>query len=174
MAEINSKTATTKRGVKGIIKKSTRVDLTPMVDLGFLLITFFVFTTTLSKPTVLKLDVPFPEGNTHIAASAVLTVMLEAGNRIAYYEGKPENNPPLLETDYTPGGIRKMIQLKKDAVQRAMGSADQSVLIIKPTDAASFKNFVDMTDEISINGIKHYFIDEVNEADRKCFPGHFN
>ena len=80
---------------KRINKKNTRVDLTPMVDVGFLLITFFVFTTQLSQPTAMNLNTPYDQVDTkdEICESCVLTLFLQADNTIQYYEGMPESNP---------------------------------------------------------------------------------
>ena len=55
---------------------------------------------------------------------------------------------------------------KKKKVALARGNENQFVLIIKPTETSSFKNFVDITDEVTINNIKHYYIDEVTVAEK--------
>jgi biopolymer transport protein ExbD len=79
-------------GVKKAKKLSTRIDMTPMVDLGFLLITFFIFTTTMSSPTTLKLNVPKEtdkeEEQNKAKESGALTIMLGKGNNVYYYEGQ--------------------------------------------------------------------------------------
>src|SRR5579872_6478254 len=77
-------------GVKKGKKLSTRVDLTPMVDLGFLLITFFIFTTTMSQPTTLHLHLPKDVPNDQrqpAKESQVITFLLGKKDMVYYYEG---------------------------------------------------------------------------------------
>ena len=150
-------------------RKNTRVDLTPMVDLGFLLITFFVFTTQLSLPTTLHLNMPDDkaEPGDIVCSSCVLTVILQAGNTIQYYEGMPESNPVIRNTSFTNNGIRNIILQKKKQVKKLKGNADDFVLIVKSADGSTFQNFVDIVDEVAINNVKHYYLDEINQADRQ-------
>src|SRR5262249_31264869 len=78
-------------GVKKAKKLSTRVDMTPMVDLGFLLITFFIFTATLSSPTTMNLNMPKDtkkEDETKVKQSGALTILLGKDNEVFYYEGE--------------------------------------------------------------------------------------
>ncbi len=163
MAEIITNTTSKQTGVKRLIKKSTKVDLTPMVDLGFLLITFFVFTTTMAKPTVMNVVVPNDKDsaiNDPICNSCVLTVLLDKNNTIKYFEGE-EKTGILKETNFSEEGIRKILIEKKKAVKKVRGNGDEMVLIIKPLPTSTFQNFVDITDEVTINGIKKYYIDDV-------------
>lgn len=171
MAEIEKAKSGNRNKKFAFIKKNTKVDLTPMVDLGFLLITFFVFTTTLSLPTVMSLNMPFdkvPPGDP-ICESCVLTILLAKDNVVKYYEGMAENNPVIKETTFDNNGIRDIIVQKRKAVQKLKGTADDFVMIIKPTDESNFQNFVDIIDEVAINNVKHYYTAEINDSypDRK-------
>jgi len=168
MAEIETKRSAEKK--KRFNKKSTRVDLTPMVDLGFLLITFFVFTTTLNEAKAMDLVMPYDKVrdiNDDVCESCGLTVMLDKDNRIKYYEGAAESNPPVKETGFASDEIRTVLMQKKADVEKIRGSGDQFILIIKPSAASNFKNFVDITDEVTICQIKKYYVDEIKEADKK-------
>ncbi|MEI9958107.1 MAG: biopolymer transporter ExbD [Ferruginibacter sp.] len=169
MADIQTTAAKHSNG-KRMNKKSTRVDLTPMVDLGFLLLTFFVFTTSMSKPTAMNLIAPNDKDtsvNNPVCETCALTVMLDKDDKIFYYEGMPGNNAVVKETAFTTDGIRKVLLAKLAAVKAVKGTADDMVLIIKPGAESAFKNFVDMADEVTINNIKHYFIDEMNDTDKQ-------
>jgi biopolymer transport protein ExbD len=167
MGEIETKRSAEQK--KRFNKKSTRVDLTPMVDLGFLLITFFVFTSVLAKPMVMQIDMPYDKGpvTDDVCESCVLTVLLDKDNSIKYYEGDAGNNPPVKETGYAPDEIRKILMDKKEAVKKVRGDADQFILIIKSGPGSNFKNFVDITDEIAICLIRRYYTDELKEADKR-------
>lgn len=113
MAEIEGGGGGKKKGGKPHGKKlSTRVDFTPMVDLGFLLITFFMLTTSLNKPKTMELNMPVKEGdNTPIPVSQTVTVLLTDKNQIMYYFSDPVTLDPMTPqiTDYSAGGIRPML-----------------------------------------------------------------
>jgi biopolymer transport protein ExbD len=102
---------------KGRVKKmSTRVDFTPMVDLGFLLITFFMLATTLNKPQTMEIAMPSKEklaeaDQQKIKASRAVTILLGKDNKVFYYEGTRENDidPVLNQTDFSPKGIRQFL-----------------------------------------------------------------
>ncbi len=138
-------------GVKKGKKLSTRVDLTPMCDLGFLLITFFIFTTTLAEPTSMNLAMPKdtkdPNLENKVKESGSLTLMLGKGNVIYYYFG---NDPTKMQTTGYKD-VRKVILDKKKSTP-----ADDLYIIIKPDKDATYKNAVDVLDEMTINDIKRY------------------
>lgn len=167
MAEIQTNQQGRKK--QSFHKKNTRVDLTPMVDLGFLLITFFVFTTTMSTPKAMELLMPYDKQpvTDDVCESCVLTVLLAKDNRIKYYEGAAENHPPVKETGFAPEQIREVLMQKKAAVEKVRGSADQFILIIKASPESNFKNFVDITDEVAICQVKKYYVDELKQADKE-------
>src|ERR1700733_2243624 len=113
MAELDTSGGGGKKspGVKKSKKLSTRVDLTPMVDLGFLLITFFMYTTTLAKPKTMEINMPYKdpklkvEDQNKLKASVALTVLLSKNSRIYYYEGIGDDaqKPPELKATTRKG-----------------------------------------------------------------------
>jgi biopolymer transport protein ExbD len=138
-------------GVKKSKKLSTRVDLTPMVDLGFLLITFFIFTTTMSQPTAMPLNLPKdvqkPEDQNKVKESAVLTLMLGKNDHVYYYEGLDATK--IQSTTFK--AVRDIIIDKKRRT-----NPEDFVVIIKPTQDATYKNVVDIVDEMKIDDVKRF------------------
>jgi biopolymer transport protein ExbD len=150
-------------GVKKSKKLSTRVDLTPMVDLGFLLITFFIFTTTMSQPTAMKLFLPKdtdkPEEQNKVKASGALTLLLGKNDQIYYYEGELAPDASNFKTTSFKD-IRKVIIDKK----RATDEKD-FVVVIKPDNDATYKNTVDILDEMTINDVKRYAMVDISPVE---------
>ena len=113
-----------KKGKKTKQKKhTTRVDLTPMVDLAFLLITFFMLTTSMLKPQSMDLSVPSKnkveeEDQNKVKASQAITIILGKENKVYYYFGTQINgvDPEVVETDYSSQGVRKMLMQKNAEV----------------------------------------------------------
>ncbi len=138
-------------GVKKSPKKSTRVDLTPMVDLGFLLITFFIFTTTMSQPTAMRLflpkDVKNPDEQNKAKESAVITLMLGKDDKIYYYEGADPSK--FQQTDFK--AVRAVLLDKKNRTD-----PKDFVVVIKPSADATYKNTINALDEMTIDGISRY------------------
>jgi biopolymer transport protein ExbD len=136
--------------VKKTGKRSTRVDLTPMVDLGFLLITFFIFTTAMSKPTGLKIYLPqsVPDNlRMNIPESGALTILLAGKGQIYYYEG---DDPHLMQI-VSNSTLRDIILSKKKR-----SGPEKFMVIIKPGKDSDFHTLVKVLDEMSISDVKHY------------------
>lgn len=165
MAEITPKTTDKrKRGItRATGKLSTRVDLTPMVDLGFLLITFFIFTTTMSNPTAMGLvlpdERPDPGREMHQYESGALTIIPTANNRFFYYEGILEPaGRNFVSTDLK--GIRNAIIRKK-----SVADPSKLLVIIKPDESTNYGSMVKVLDEMTINMIKKYVLISSLNAD---------
>jgi len=165
MAELEQKQSGKKGKKKGRKKMSTRIDLTPMVDLGFLLVTFFMMTTTFSKPQTMEINMPvkpkeevIEEEQNAVKASKALTLIIDGENKIFWYQGLPgEENLPV-ETNFSADGIRKVL------VEKNMTIAEM-VVLIKPTDEANYKNVVDILDEMNISNIKRYALVDITPLD---------
>ena len=140
-------------------KLSTRVDLTPMVDLGFLLITFFIFTTSMSDPKTLKLILPDDKTRipNKIEDEAVLQLVLGKEDEIFYYYGDDLQN---LHPTFYGRRLRDIIIEKRKTVEQRFGSPKEFMLIIKPTSESTIKNFVSVLDEVLINEVAKYVITE--------------
>lgn len=167
MADFSPSTQSQGKGKRKSKKLSTRVDLTPMVDLGFLLITFFIFSTSMSEPKSLRLNLPddtsTPQPIT-AARSATLQLVLDANDQVWYYHGNAADE--MQKTSYG-NELRRIIVEKKKFVDRIFKKKDEMVLIIKPTKGSSVKNIVGIMDEVLINDLKRYVITEPANEDLK-------
>jgi biopolymer transport protein ExbD len=161
------------KGKKVRSKKSNPgVDLTAMVDLAFLLITFFMLTTTLSKPQSMPLampdksEQPDKKDNTPIPEERMMTILIGKDNRILWYMGRFDAPTiPPTEASFGKNGIRKdllkNVQVGKAYAQRE-GKPDQGLVVnIKASDSASYKNLVDILDEMAITDPQLYAIGDI-------------
>ena len=159
-------------GVKKAKKLSTRVDMTPMVDLGFLLITFFIFTTTMSTPSTMKLFMPKDEKDkdkqTEVKESGALTIMLGKNNGVYYYEGQLKEDGSNFKSSTFKEIRDVIINKKKDVIERgkALGYPKDTldkdfVVVIKPNSEATYKNTVDMLDEMTINQVHRFALIDI-------------
>lgn len=171
-------------------KKILRVDFTPMVDMNMLLITFFMFCTTLSIPQVMDIAMPANEGSQPIPGSKSVTVILGEQDKVYYYAGLAdyEDYTSLKETDYL--GLRKMLlernnivaskilELKQKFYRKEIDDQSFRALIsetkrskeginvvIKATKDSNYKNLVDALDEMQICGVDKYAIIDLEDGD---------
>ena len=146
-----------------------RIDMTPMVDLGFLLITFFVFTTTISSPSVTDLYMPKDTFDTikqaKLPEGLALTFLLTKNNRVFYYNGAWDEafeTGFVFETNFSyMNGIGEVIRHKQKIIEASGKYSDGRrglMLLIKPGDGATYKNVIDALDEVLINDVKKYAI----------------
>jgi biopolymer transport protein ExbD len=153
-------------------KLSTKVDLTPMVDLGFLLITFFIITTTWSKPKVAKLYLPANGEGTEVGDKAVLTLLAGKDNKIFYYQGNLQealHDGLFGITDYSfKNGIGEIIRQKQMLMDKNYkGGRKELTILIKPSADASYQNVIELLDETIINVISKYALVDIADDDKK-------
>ena len=165
MAEIQAEAGrkTKRAGVSSARKLSTRVDLTPMVDLGFLLITFFIFTTTLSEPKAMGFRLPADGPPTNVGNSTTLSIIPTLNNEILYFHGQLSDaiqNKRVGKTGFQPSeGIGDLIREKRQTLT-AVNKLNDFTVLIYPDKTASYKNIVDIMDEMLINAVPVYCLSD--------------
>lgn len=167
MAELDTSSGGGKKGGKVRSKKaSTRIDLTAMVDLAFLLITFFILTTTLAKPKAMDVTMPDKEEkNTDqlpVPASRTMTLLLGANNKLEWFVGEPGKSAPTPDT-YGKNGIRKALIEEGKRIQAESGK--YMIVIIKPSDKANYKNLVDALDEMKITAVQSFAVGDISPGE---------
>lgn len=158
MAELNT----------GGKKATPRIDMTPMVDLMFLLVTFFILTTSISTPQAMDIAKPdkddnMPENKLALKATKTMTVLLGKNDKVAWYMGEAGKSAPTIES---------FSQIENSIVENrkkadASGVAGEFTVLVKPTSGSTFKNFVDMMDELEILKVKSRQIDDDNILDNE-------
>lgn len=168
MANISEPQAarTRPRSAAKLKRHSNRPDMTPMVDLGFLLIAFFVMTTEMSKPAATRLNMP-KESNEKpppLRESTALTFLI-GGEKMYYYIGgykAAKERNEIYETNFSvKDGIGKIIRERQDWLKKSNitpDGRDGLVFLIKPGPNSSYQQVVDALDETLINGVKRYMI----------------
>jgi biopolymer transport protein ExbD len=184
-----------KGGKKRAKKQSTRIDMTPMVDLAFLLLTFFVLTATFSKPKSMELTFPAPPEKPDDSPPIKngITFLLSKDNRIFYYEGEfkstdSEKGPKtqLSELNFSKESLRKYLleknkvmqgQVKdliekhdkgqlpdttfKRLVRERKADKNTPTFLIKTDDKATYKNVIDIIDELNYNVVGKYVMVDI-------------
>jgi biopolymer transport protein ExbD len=163
MAELNS--TPEKSGNKPRAKKpNLKVDLTAMVDLAFLLITFFMLTTTLSKPKAMEVNMPVGDEPGPVAESRTMTICLGKNNQAMYYLGTADK--PILAatlTNYSNSGLRKAIFETRKYVKQTTGKS--MIVIIKPAQSSIYENLVNTLDEMKITDVQQFAIADIAPKD---------
>ncbi|WP_298120433.1 biopolymer transporter ExbD [Flavobacterium sp.] len=171
MAELNTGDGGGKKGGGKVRskKQNSKVDLTAMVDLAFLLITFFMLTTSLSKPQSMDLGLPDKDDNDSTEVKTdqrrTVTVILGDNDKIKWFHGlleTPEPNGKPQTIGYGKEGIRSVLLPRVKSIVEVTGDKEKGmIVIIKPTKKSTYKNLVDILDEMAICKVPTYAI--VNE-----------
>ena len=144
-------------------EKDIDIDMNPMVDLAFLLLTFFMLTTTFNTPQVMEIVMPVKpnkdaiEQEQPIKESKALSLVLGPNDELYWYRGITDAE--LQQINYTEDGIRKLLLTQKEQIQ-------DMVILIKPHPKSVFKNLVDILDELNFTNSTRYAIDEFREFDQ--------
>jgi biopolymer transport protein ExbD len=146
-----------------------------MVDLGFLLISFFIFTTEISKPAATKLYMPHNGDPISVAGSKSLTILIKNHDEIFYYSGDYEkalSNNQILRTSYNEmTGLGHIIRQQQQELEGRKINKQELVVPIKPGKECSYKNVVYVLDEMLISNVSKYAITELEQDEITFLEG---
>lgn len=149
---------------------SLRVDLTPMVDLGFILICFFLYTTTITKYKVVKINMPYQpaKASTAFTDTSTITLIPIKGHKVLYYSGMlgEKDLIPISKTNLNDLLPKKKNQLK-ELPDTYSERAHQLQVIIKPHESCTYEDVVDLIDAMQIHAVSIYTIADLNEEELK-------
>jgi biopolymer transport protein ExbD len=154
-------------------KGAPHVDMTPMVDLGFLLITFFMLATTFSKPKTMEILKPAkndkPDDAPPLKKSRSLSILLGERDKVYFYVASDEDlakgNLKVDSADFSSKGVRGAIRNRQSEVAQQYTSKDSLIVLIKAMPTAKYKNMVDILDEMRITGVKAYALVDLDQVD---------
>lgn len=152
-------------------KLSSKVDLTAMVDLAFLLITFFMLTTTLNKANAMDLILPESTGKpSPVDENRTLTILIGADNKTQCFMGKLAENDPK-KINLNSSELRKELAVRKKQViaySTSKGKPEQGLIVlIKPGKQSSYGNLVDVLDEMAINNVATFAIADLDKTENE-------
>jgi len=167
MADLNIKQESTGKKVR-TRKSAPKVDLTAMVDLAFLLITFFMLTTSLNKPQSLDVALPDKGDNTTLDMdeNRLISLIIEAG-QLTWYHGdlnNPLHKPTTINLE--DNSLRKLLFEMGSKITQTTGGKDMIVLI-KPSKEARTIDIIQTLDEMKISNIKRYVLSKTNTQEEK-------
>ncbi|HYG21067.1 MAG TPA: biopolymer transporter ExbD [Ohtaekwangia sp.] len=143
-------------------KASTKIDMTPMVDLAFLLLTFFMLTTTFNKPQTMEITMPEkPRGEEklpEVNEKKVITLILGDDDKVYWYHGITD--PKIELTDFSKNGVRKLLMQKNSEIPGM-------IILIKPSKESRYKNVVDILDEMNITNMQRYAMVKITPTDEE-------
>ena len=177
MAQLNlPETFHKKIGVKRMKKANLKIDMTPMVDLGFLLVAFFVFTTQISMPSITKLYMPHDGDPTKIPSSKSLTFLLRDDSHVYYYYGDMEDaikSDKIFQTSYSEIiGMGNIIRLKQTELEKRKIDRNDLIVLIKANSETSYKNVMHVIDEMLINGVTRYALTDISSEEKSVLEFH--
>jgi biopolymer transport protein ExbD len=141
------------------VHKKAHIDMTPMVDLGFLLITFFIFTTHIDDPKALKYNEPADGEPMPVKCTTTITLRLQSADSIGYIECYNGKEQPVRFVKLGPEkGLRQLLAEKQRSVGSFSGDAKDLFVIIRPQPECSYQALIDVIDEMTINEVTRYTI----------------
>lgn len=160
-------------GVRRAKKLSAKIDMTPMVDLGFLLITFFVITAKLAEPKIVNLNMPKDSAIlTPVPESGSFTILINGPDEIYVYLGNAadvkEKSQFIKTSMKAKGGLRDLIQERQQYLDQSGFKEGRKglMLLIKPSHEATYRQLLNVIDEAYINVVEKYVIVPFGTEDR--------
>jgi biopolymer transport protein ExbD len=162
MAELNASEKSGRRNKRRI--QAPRIDLTAMVDLAFLLITFFIMATSLAKPKAMDLTMPRGNHSQPVPETATMTICLVSNNQALWYLGMAERplTPPRLVNLSNTGLRTALINTSKNVLGK---TGKPMTVILKPGAHCVYSDFVSALDELKITNIQSYAVAKVSPKD---------
>lgn len=142
-------------------KMSLKIDMTPMVDLAFLLLTFFMLTTAFNEPQAMEIPNPHKEVKHPVNVEDVLNVILAPGDRLYYYKGADKDQAQ--EASFSASDqnyVGNILVKARDLNFKNRAGSDSTrfrfTVLIKPAEGSRYKNLVDIFDELNTANIRSY------------------
>jgi len=133
-----------------------RIDMTPMVDVAFLLLIFFMVTTVFRTPQALEINLPPKDVQIPIAQNHILFIKVLAGDRMFWNMGDDKSKPAGLTMAQLPPVIKSHHT-----------ADDKLVVVIKVDKEAAFHNMVDIIDELDLAKMSRFSMAPMTDDEKK-------